>query len=261
MKLIVKVLLLSFILSVFNSSILNAQAISATVPTGGAAENDPFANSFQKWTPMMQKLFQQLKNNKNYIEHDIGADIGSAYVYEDFRPGKIYYNDELLGDVYYRFNAYNNEIELKSTQLKEEKQKALIKDENIRLVGNDINLKYTSFITDKDKSENGYLNLIFENEDYSVYEHFVITYKEGKPAANSMVNPIPSKFTNYVEFYFQENDNNSIKELSQKKNKFINQFDASLAGELKSLIKSENLDLKNKKDILRVFTAIENLNL
>lgn len=44
-------------------------------PRQVAAENNPFANAFQQWTPMMQQLFQQIRNEKEYFEHFVGAEV------------------------------------------------------------------------------------------------------------------------------------------------------------------------------------------
>ncbi len=253
---------LFLIIVLTNFSTVTAQVITGSAPGAGVpAENDPYANFFQKWTPMMQKLFQEVNNNKDYIEYNIGPDVGSAYVNEDFIPGKVYYGNEKLGEVYYRYNAYNNEIELKKTNLPEEKEIALIKDEKIILKANDVQLKFCNFYTLKNSFESGYLNLIYTGNNYSVYERININYSEGKPAANSMVNPIPSKFTNYVSHFIQIDGDERIKEIPTKKNKFVNIFHASHANEIKNYIKSENLNLKNRDNILKIINKIDTYDL
>ncbi|MDO6470142.1 hypothetical protein [Maribacter sp. 1_MG-2023] len=254
-------ILLSLLIGSINFSIVNAQVISGSAPGAGVpSENDPYANFFQKWTPMMQKLFQEVKNNQDYIEYNIGPDVGSAYVTDSFIPGKVYYDDEHLGDVYYRYNAYNNEIELKKTNLPEEKEIALIKDEKITLKAKDVQLKFSNFYTSKNSYESGYLNLIYTGNNYTVYERIYITYSEGKPAQNSMVNPIPSKFTNYVNYFIQTDSEDRIKEIPTKKNKFISMFDESNSFQIEEYIKNENLNLKNKIDIIKIINKIEFYN-
>lgn len=180
------ILFLNIILLSTNSFVSYGQAVNGNAPTGtaAAAENNVFANYFSKWTPMMQKLFQEVKNDKDYVSHYIGADVGTPYTKEIFMPAKIYYGDDFIGEVYFRYNAYNEEIELKSTNLEEEKPKALIKDENIRLIGDKNKLQYLAYNTEKGKVENGYLDLVFKGENYSVYENIQVKYTEGKPAEN-----------------------------------------------------------------------------
>ena len=253
---------LFLLIGLTNFSLVNAQVISGSAPGANIpAENDPYANFFQKWTPMMQKLFQEVNNKKDYIEYNIGPDVGSAYVNDSFILGKVYYEDDNLGDVYYRYNAYNNEIELKKTSLPEEEEIALIKDEKITLKANDVQLKFSNFYTLKNAYESGYLNLIYTGNNYTVYERIYITYSEGKPAENSMVNSIPSKFTNYVNHFIQMDGEDHIKEIPTKKNKFVGMFDESKSNEIKDFIKKENLNLKNREDILKIINQIDSYEL
>ncbi len=118
------------LLMLLNTGFLFSQLGPA--PQSASVENDPMAN-FHKWTPMMQKLFQQVKNDGETISYYVGAEVGSPYEYEEFKKGKVYYKEEYLGEFYYRYNIFSNEIEVKKTLLEEETHKALIRDANVVL--------------------------------------------------------------------------------------------------------------------------------
>ena len=230
-----------------------SQVLTGGGSLGGGAENNPFANAWQKWTPMMQKLFQQVKNDNEYVSHYVGAEVGSAYEDEQFKPGKVYYKEEYLGDFYYRYNAYNSEIELRRTTLEEERQKALIKDKDVSLLdakGREI--RFLTFGTKKNKTKEGYLTLLTNGEKYKLYHRLAVKFTEAKPAANSMVNPTPSRFSHFVEYYVEEKDTGKIIEIPLKTGKFLKMF-GKKKNDLGELIKKGKLDLEKEGDIITVF--------
>jgi len=259
MRLITNTIFILFFLIATNSF---GQVISGAARAAASeAAVDPFANVFQKWTPMMQKLFQQVNNGRDYIEYEIGADVGSPYENEQYLPGQVYYDEEHLGDFYYRYNAYNQEIELKSTLLVEEKQKALVKDAKVKLVTKSGTIQFLTAKNDKGKIADSYFKQTYMGEEYALYHKLIIKYTEGKPAANSMVNPIPSRFTNYTTYYYKDNASATIQELPQKKGKFLKLFSDKNGEQLKNYMKSKEFDLESKKDLIALFQFIEKSDL
>ena len=253
MKLTTYIFLLSFFLSTSNSF---GQVISAAARAAVSdAAVDPFANVFQKWTPMMQKLFQQINNEKDYIEYDVGTAVGSPYENQGYLPGAVYYEEDHLGAFYYRYNAYNQEIELKKTLLPEEKQKALVKDPKVKLITTDGTIQFLSTTSIKGTLEEHYIKLIFNGTTYKLYQKLVIKFTEGRPAANSMVNPIPSRFTNYDSYYYKKKES-IIEEIPQKKSKFLKLFPEK-ATLLKDYFKTTDLNFESKQDLITLFRFIE----
>lgn len=248
-------LLLVFILS---GGLLLGQVVGPA-PTGTAAvaENNPYANFHQKWTPMMQKLMQQVKNDDEYVTYYVGAQVGSPYEYEDFKKGKIFYGDEFLADTYYRYNAFSNEIEVKQTLLKEEKHKALLADKELVLMpANGQEMRFMTFITKKNRTKNGYLTLLYDGEQYKLYKRLSVKFTEAKPAANSMVNAIPSRFSHFIEYYLKEKDTDRIDEISSKKSAILKLLPKELAGEVKAHLKETKLDLADEQDLVNLFAFL-----
>ncbi|AZQ58994.1 hypothetical protein EJ994_09295 [Maribacter sp. MJ134] len=250
-----KIIMFSFVL-LFSVSICGQQVGVANFG-GSDVENDPFANFHQQFTPMMTNLFQLVSNNKDFIEYNIGSDIGSPYVSDEFLPGKVYYEDEHLGNYYYRFNAYNGEIELKATLLEEEQEKALVQDAKVKLETAQGTLQYLSVENKKGQIEESYLISVNETKQYSLFERIRIKYTEGKEAANSMVTAIPSRFTTYREYYYKVKDINPIVQIPKQKNKFIKHFvPKEKLNEIKKYLKSNEIDLENGKDLISLFNKI-----
>tara|TARA_R110002051_G_scaffold302135_1_gene370413 strand:+ start:8913 stop:9671 length:759 start_codon:yes stop_codon:yes gene_type:complete len=223
---------------------------------GVGAENNPYSN-FQKKTPMMQELFQKIRNGNSEIKYDVGSTIGSPFENEAYQNGKVYYDGEFLGDYYFRFNAYNQEFELKKTLLPEEKMQALIKDPKVTLTTNDASYTYNSMLTQNKKAEEGYLRLFYKGTNYSLYERYFVKFKEGKPAENSMVTAIPSKFSNYTEYYFSSVNNDIISEIPQKQSRFIKTFSKKDIEKVKSYIDSNDIQLSNKETLISIYSLLE----
>ncbi len=229
----------------------------APAPRTGAVENDPMAN-FNKWTPMMQKLFQQVKNDGETVSYYVGAEVGSAFETEGFNKGKVFYQEEDLGDFFYRYNIFSSEIEVKKTHLKEEKHKALIRDPNVVLIATNGAKKYRflPFINEKGEQDEGYLISLYEGDKYTLYKFLEVKFSEAKAAANSMVNPKPSKFTQFTEFYYKHQDE-TIRALSSKKNKFLKYFNSAMASLIKDFIKKEKINLSIEGDLIRLMAFID----
>ena len=240
------------------AAISNAQQVGNAAPQMGAVENDPFANYHQRWNPRMQELFQKVKNDGETVSYYVGAEVGSAFETEDFNKGRVFYKDEDLGEFYYRYNIFSKEIEVKNTLLKEEKHKALIKDPNVLLVPSQGGHKYIyqSFVNEKGEKEEGYLIALYEGDSYSLYKFLQVKFTEAKPAANSMVSPTPSKFTQFTEYFFN-NSQEPISSLPSKKNKLLAKFNTEHASLVKEFIKEEKINLSSETDLIRLMAFID----
>ena len=243
------------LLMLLNTGFLFSQLGPA--PQSAAVENDPMAN-FNKWTPMMQKLFQLVKNDGETVSYYVGAEVGSAYETEEFNKGKVFYKEEDLGEFYYRYNIFSREIEVKNTLLEEEKHKALIRDPNVVLIPSKGSQKYRflPFINEKGEKDEGYLITLYKGNSFTLYKFLEVKFSEAKAAANSMVNPKPSKFTNFTTFYYKK-ENGEIHELPNKKNKLLSQFNKIDSSILKNFIKEEKTDFKAEDDLIRLMAFID----
>ncbi len=241
---------------VFNA--LPAQQAGIPAPQTASVENDPMANYHQRWTPMMQKLFQQVRDDDGIVRHYVGAEVGSPYEVREFLKGSVYYEDENLGEYYYRYNIFSGEIELKRTQLDEEKRQALIRDPKVTLVPKTGPLKYVfhPFFNLRGERKEDYLILLYKGEHFRLYKHLESKFTEAKPAANSMVSATPSRFSTFTSYFIQEEDG-AVNEIPLKKNKFLKEIDASMADEIKTLLKEERIDLSKEPDLIRAISQMD----
>ena len=118
MKTILFTLTILLVFSSLKGQVLNTGDAEVQAALNSSTfENSPLADFWQKRTPMMDILHALVKDDDGIVRHYVGAEVGSAYENDTFQPGKVFYNKEELGDVHYRLNAYNYEIELKKNVL------------------------------------------------------------------------------------------------------------------------------------------------
>ena len=221
-------------------------------------EGSPLANFWQKRTPMMDILFALVKDDDGITRTYVGAEQGSAYKNETFAPGKVYYNDDELGDVFYRYNAYNNEIEIKKTMADEERQLALVKNEEVRLITPIEEFQYLRYIDEKENTFEGYLILLKKGNIYNLYKRIFKKFTPPKAAENSMVNSTPSRFTDYTEYYFKEKHSKTVRELRLHKKRTASSFPPDIQSDIQNYIKLNKPDANSEADVLAFFNFIDN---
>ncbi|MEC8831617.1 MAG: hypothetical protein VX772_04605, partial [Bacteroidota bacterium] len=177
---------------------------------------------------------------------------------DKFVQAPVYYGDENMGTYYYRYNAYNEEIEIKKTILPEEKITALTKDKSIKVMVGGRPLSFATFIDKKGNTLNGYLTTVLDSENYDLYKRVNVKFTEGQKAQNSFVKAVPNRFSHFVEYYYQEKGVNRIDEVPLKTNQVAKLFKEPLKSEVKDYIKDNNLDVKDEADLIKVFEYLNN---
>ncbi|MEX0291030.1 MAG: hypothetical protein AB3N14_18145 [Flavobacteriaceae bacterium] len=229
--------------------------VTGAAPSGEAG----LFGSAQGGTPMLNLVMMDIRNRKNTQSQYIGEVVGSPYLTENFIKSKLFYDEELMGDFYMRYNALNSEIEIKESNLKEEEPKRLLADKRLTVRYQNKVLRFTTYITKKDETKNGYLSMLVSGDKYKLYHRLAVKYSEGKAAANSMVNPIPSRFAHFVEYYYQKEGVDRIDQLSQKKGKFLKQLDKDIRENVKLFLSENKLDLGKEQDLVKAFEYINTL--
>lgn len=240
--------ILMFAITAIASTTLQAQ-YSGQIPTnlGGASQNAAAGAVISNFLGPVNEAYQKRR------EIDLDKFQGSPYTSNIFIPTMLKYNDEVVGSIYYRYNALNEEVEIKKTSSEEEVYQALVKDKEISLIVNGKPLSFKTFITEKKATTNGYLTLIQKGEQYDLYERTHVKFTEGQPAQNSFVAAVPSRFSKFTEYYFQKDGVNRIDQIPQKNKKLIKLVDDSEKEALKIFLKENNLNIKSETDLMQVF--------
>lgn len=180
---------------------------------------------------------------------------GSPYIEETYKSGKIIYVGKPVRDILFRYNAYNEEIEVKKSSIDSDSLKALKRDKKIAILANGRTLKFLYF-TDKLKRRlHGYLFSIVDNK-YSLYKRENVKFSEPKRAQTSFEKNVSARFTKFEAFYIGIN-NQDILEISNSKNKFLEQLPLKTRKKTAEFIKSKKLKVKLENDLIQI---IEFLN-
>ena len=94
-----------------------------------------------------------------------------------------------------------------------------------------------------------------------MYKRTLIKFTQGKPAANSFVKAVPSRFAQFIEYYFQKEGVNRIDEIPLKNGKLLKLIDASKRAGLKEFLKENSLNIKEEADLIQAFNFLNNPNI
>ncbi|GGG55740.1 hypothetical protein GCM10011414_26980 [Croceivirga lutea] len=182
---------------------------------------------------------------------------GSAYTTDTFLFGKLYYKENYESDVYYRYNAYAEEIEIKSINVPEAPVSGLSRDKSIELVTLDgKTFSFKTFIDKQGLTQNGYLTLLSDG-DYKLYKRVDVKYTEGQKAQNSFVKAIPPRFSQFTEYYLEVPGVNRIDELEISNRKLIKLLPADKKELVKSYLKENKIKIKDEADVIAILKWIE----
>jgi hypothetical protein len=179
---------------------------------------------------------------------------GSAYLQDMFIPTKLYYGNEFMKNIYYRYNAYNEEIEVKqSPGMNKGEIGALNKDKKISILVDNDKMGFKTFVTAEKKTLNGYLIALLNDKDYDLYKRIHIIYSPGRVSTNSFVKAVPNRFTKFTEYYFQKEGVNRIDEIPPNNRQFLKLLDGTTKGDMKTFLKDNKLNVKDEADLIEVF--------
>jgi hypothetical protein len=244
----VKILFL-FLSIVFSAS---SQTVLQEAPKGD--DILAFANFMAKRNPLNDLIFSEVRTRNLVFDP---STVGSPYFNEEFQPCELFYKEEFAEKLYYRYNMHNDEVELKESPLSETVF-ALNLDRNITLKAKDLILSLETLNTPKQGVRNGYVNILYSGKNLKVYERVKTKFKEGVRAVNSMVRSTPDKFNQFIEYYYQVNDERLLQYLPNRRRKIIEALPQDYQIKASDLIKKKRYDFKSREGLLQFITDLDN---
>lgn len=241
-------------MKLFGYTVLCMLVSQFAIAQGTAARLESFGGNGN-----MGMAFAQMRQKKG-INSDLPT-VGSVYLDESFAPCTIFYNEELVGNFFYRHNAYNDEIEIKDRQLTEEAESSLATLKELRLVDGKRNEELALMLYRNKEGEvrNGYLYTLSEGKNYTLYFKNTVKFTEGTHPVSSMVRPTPNKFTHFTEYYYKPRDSKVAEYMVSKKAEFLERVAKDLREQAKKYIKEEKINLKKQEDLVATFTYLNSL--
>lgn len=181
---------------------------------------------------------------------------GSPYTSNDFKQGTIFYKEENNGKVFFRYNSYNEEIEIKEVNIADAPLRSLGRDKNIAMVSGDgKSLRFSTFIDKKGLTQNGYLTLLLDGK-YALYLRSTAKFTEGQKAPNSFVKAKAPKFTQFEEYYIEIEGLNRVDEIQLKNSKLLKLLPSEVKPKAQAYIKENKLNIKNIEDLKAILTFL-----
>lgn len=206
---------------------------------------------------MIQGLLGPISDAKKKRTINLDDFKGSPYTHNKFLPTKLFYKDDFIGVIFYRYNALNQEVEIKVENTEEEGIRSLARDKALKIMVDGKPLSFKTFIDDEDKTRNGYLVTLVDGEKYKLYKRIHVKYTEGMKAQNSFVPATPSKFTKFEDYYFWAEGIDRIDELKNKNSKLVKRVKAEDRNAFKKLLKEKDLNVRNERELIY---AVQQLN-
>ena len=212
-----------------------------------------FANFMAKRNPLTDIMFAEVRTRNIVFDPNT---VGSPYFKEEFQPCELYYKEEFAEKLYYRYNMHNDEVELKESPLSETVF-ALNLDRNITLKAEDLILTLETLNTPKQGVRNGYVNVLYSGKNFKVYERVKTKFKEGVKAVNSMVRSTPDKFNQFIEYYYQINDERLLQHLPNKRRKIVESLPQDYQIKAADLLKENRYTLKSQEGLIQFISDLE----
>ena len=243
----IKILFL-FLSIVFSAS---SQTVLQEAPKGD--DILAFANFMAKRNPLNDLIFSEVRTRNLVFDP---TTVGSPYFNEEFQSCELYYKEEFAEKLYYRYNMHNDEVELKESPLSETVF-ALNLDRNITLKAEDLILSLETLNTPKQGVRNGYVNVLYSGKNFKVYERVKTKFKEGVKAVNSMVRSTPDKFNQFIEYYYQINDERLLQYLPKKRRKIVESLPQDYQIKAAGILKGNRYTLKSQEDLIQFISDLD----
>ncbi len=208
-------------------------------------------------TGQIQGLLGPISDAKNKRTFNLDDFKGSPYTNNEFQKTTLFYEEDKLGPIFYRYNALNQEIEIKMENNENEGIRALGRDKKISFLMDGKKTSFKTFIDKDSKTLNGYLTALTLEGKTRLYKRHYVKYTEGKKAENSFVQAVPNKFTPYTAYFLEIDGVDRIDEIELKNKKLLAMLSSESRSRLQTFLKENKLNIKKEYDLIR---AIRFLN-
>jgi hypothetical protein len=183
-------------------------------------------------------------------EDDYNNIEGSPYANEEFLPGNIYQDNQLVyNNILLRYNIFSDEIEIKNSgDAKEDSFGALVK--NPEAFVKILNTIYVFVPLEGSNEKGNYFTVVSEESVFDLYKKTQVSYKAPFKASTSYERDRPGTFEK-KNSYFLVSKVGTFYELPSNKSKVIKAM-GKKEKEVKAFIKKNKTNLKSEEDIIKL---------
>ena len=213
-----------------------------------------FQSDQRVWNESTQRAFRdfgRLKVTKPTI-----ADIeGSQYYEPTFKDGRIVHLDKKIDiQTKFRYNAFNDEIELVDNTSKVKSIKVAIKDPKIVTFFDDKEFLFLSYTDANESLVSGYLNPIYNGSDINIYQKKGKKFLKGKESVNSLDIAFPPRYSDDIKYFISFSDSPPTYVKLSKKS-ILNIFNKSK--DVKNFIDKNKLNLNEISSLIEIVKYLE----
>lgn len=181
---------------------------------------------------------------------------GSPYYVKKFFPAEVQYFDlEILGEVFLRYNAFSDEIEIGQHINQEDSEEIILKHPEIICSFGGKTYYYTLFKNRQDHGQMGYLIKIHQGKNYVLFLQQKKNYREATVARTSLERSFPPRFMDEQNYYFRMHNKTPF-----FLGKDLKEVRKNLPAEVKEAARRAQLNvrkLKNETDLIRLIKKID----
>ncbi|MGX1927983.1 hypothetical protein [Flagellimonas sp. 2504JD4-2] len=221
------------------------------------------SNNLQDFTSMQMResLVNAIISNAQRASSttDLSNIEGSPYYMDNFKSGKLFYKNELLGSFYLRYNAFQDQMEIKNSGLEEEQFQFLVQSNDIKTTLDGKEVQYFSFKDADGLHGHSYFIKEFTGDKYALYSNKRKKYSPGKASSNSLAQSIPAKFIDDVSLFYGSKGDASLVAIPKKKKNFFEIFPSDKRAALKKYTRDKRLRTNDLDDLKSIFIYAEGL--
>ena len=217
---------------------------------GGLGNNPAMMNLYND----MRTKFGRMGEEVNLTLDDIN---GTIYLNENFTLGTLYEDGEAFKHLYLRYDAYNDEVELKESS-DSDVVRAMVQHSRYSCSMNGNDYLFVEYLNEDGGSEEGYLSPLVSGGDYTLFVKEIKVFKEGKPAKTSLDNSFPHRFLDETEYYVSINGESPFY-VKTRKSDVLSIFSEEDQKAIKSYMKDKRPNVKDGDDLRNLFVYANTL--
>jgi len=188
--------------------------------------------------------------DNDYLPDEI---IGFPYEKEEFQKGVLLENNQpIVDEIYFRYNIYENKIELKEN-LSDDNSKIAILKKSPNII---VKIKKEFIIFDE--GSESYYKILFMGSNYKLYKKHIKKFYKAKRAKNSYDLDVLATFKDKV-IYFLADKNGKLHEIPTSRKKKI-KFFGNKKDDIKKYIDHNDLDINNEDVLIKVVRYFNSFN-
>ena len=211
--------------------------------------------SQQIYTDRAQQAFIDLSNRKADSNKKDSNVKGSQFFNNSFVKGSIdYFGREVNEEIFVRYNAFKDEIEMSQSEFNSNEVFILIKSKDVIPTIDGIAYNYLAHRLDDSRASIGYLNIVYEGENYVLFSKKRKIFMDGVKARTSFEKDFPPRFIDTEDYLISFNNDTPVTIKLSKKG-IIDYF----GKEISSYMRKNRLKASELISLIQIIEYFESL--